>query len=240
MRDRIVVDMHAHILPAVDDGARSLEESCALLERAFSQGVRAVIATPHNSRRISTATLREKLAQVGEEFCGRHPDFKLYAGQEILFHEEMAGRLKGGELLTLADSRYILVEFDTGISYGSLYRGIRSLTSAGYWPILAHMERYGCLRQEKNLTDLTGSGCLFQMNYESLQGSRFKAEVRWCRRQVLKGGIHLLGTDMHRMDYRPPDLADALGWLEGHMEEGLIDDMTRGNPLRVIKGEGIQ
>lgn len=234
MEQRKIIDVHAHILPGIDDGAANLEESCRLLERAVSQGIISAVATPHDFARLKPDMLRELAAEVEKEFRRRYPDFTLYLGQEIFFHEEVPEKLKAGELLTLADTRYVLVEFATDVPYGSLYRGIRRLVTAGYLPILAHMERYACLRKEENLRDLEGSGCLFQMNYASLQGRRFQSDVRWCRRQVLEGRIHYLGTDMHRMDYRPPDIDGAMEWAERHVDEALLEEMTRENPLRML------
>lgn len=234
MEQKKIIDMHAHILPGVDDGAANLEESCRLLEKAVSQGIVGIIATPHDSREWKPAALRELAAEVEREFRRRCPDFSLYLGQEIFYHEEMPERLRAGELLTMADSRYVLVEFSTDVSYGSLHRGIRRLIGAGYLPVLAHLERYDCLRREENFHDLEENGCLFQMNYASLQGSRFRPDVRWCRRQVLVGRIHYLGTDMHRMRYRPPEIDGAMAWAEGHVEETLLGEMTWENPMQIL------
>lgn len=239
MKKRNIVDIHAHILPGVDDGAKNMRETCLLLQKAAEQGISAVIATPHNSTRIGTEQLRELTMQMEQEFGRQFPDFYLYTGQEIYFHEEMIGRLREGKLLTMADSRYVMVEFSPGVSYGSLHRGIRTLVSAGYWPVLAHVERYRCLRREENLRDLEESGCLFQMNYSSLTGGRFSGDVRWCRKQVLAGRIHFLGTDMHRMDFRPPEIDRAMEWLEKHVDEELLEEMIWGNPMHMIKKEGI-
>ena len=75
-----------------------------------------------------------------------NPDFQLYLGQENFYHEELTERLDQGEALTMAESRYVLVDFDPAVSYGQLMRGVRRLSEAGYWPILAHIERYFCLR----------------------------------------------------------------------------------------------
>lgn len=238
MEQRKIIDVHAHVLPGIDDGARNLEESCCLLERAVSQGISCVVATPHDSAHQKPEMLRKLTAEVEREFRRRYPDFALYLGQEIFFHEEVPEKLKAGELLTIADSRYVLVEFAVDVPYGSLCRGIRRLVTAGYFPVLAHMERYVCLRIERNLTDLEGSGCLFQMNYESLQGSRFRADVRWCRRQALAGRIQYLGTDMHRTDYRSPNIEGALEWAGRHMDEALLDEMTRKNPLHMLQAAG--
>ena len=234
-----IIDIHAHVLPGVDDGARTIVETCSLLRRAYAQGITSVIATPHYSRRRSSEesvkNLRELAEQVRQEVYRVLPEMRLYLGQELFYHEGLAEALKTGRALTMADSEYVLVEFEPSVSYESLYRGIRTLFSAGYRPVLAHIERYRCLRQEDHLADFIGSGCLFQMNYESLRGNRFQANVRWCRRQVLAGRIHMLGTDMHQKDFRPPDITGAWNWLEAHIGEDELEDITRRNALHFFK-----
>ena len=90
--------------------------------------------------------------------------------------------------------------------------------------------------EKKELLDI---GCKLQMNYDSIQGHWFSPEVRWCREQVKSGVIHFLGTDMHRSDYRPPQITEALKWLDGHIDAQQIWCITYQNALRVIKKETI-
>ena len=109
----------------------------------------------------------------------------------------------------MAESRYVLVEFDPAVSYGQLMRGVRRLSEAGYWPILAHIERNFCLR-EHGLEEIFSLGCYLQMNFASLQGHWYQKDVRWCRKQVEEGRIQFLGTDLHRTDFRPPVITEAV------------------------------
>lgn len=239
MEQRRMIDVHAHILPGVDDGARDVEETIRLLRFAISQGFEGVIATPHYSRRREITGLEELVEQVQQKIREECSEFTVYLGQETYYHEELPRRLKEGKAYTMAGSHYVLVEFDPDTSYENLFRGIRALSFAGYRPVLAHMERYGCLRKRGRLEELEDIRCVLQMNYESLQGSWLHPEVRWCRRQVQEGRIHLLGTDMHRMDYRPPDMGEAMRWLGRNVGEERIAAMTRENPLHIIKDEGM-
>lgn len=237
--ERSIIDMHAHVLPSVDDGARDLGESCRMLQAAAEQGVTAVIATPHYSRRGNNQRSRESFEQLQQELTNIMPKFQLYLGQETYYHEELPQRIREGFGFTMAGSRYVLVEFDPGESYNTIFRGIRRLVQAGYQPVLAHMERYIALRQTAHLSDLEGSGCLFQLNYESLTGSILSGETRWCRKQVLEGRIHMLGTDMHRMDYRPPQIDEAWKWMGKHLSPEEIRRITHDNPLHMIHNEAI-
>ncbi len=234
MNERKIIDVHAHIVPEVDDGARSIKESCRLLSLAAGQGIREVIATPHSFRGKRVEELKAVTEQIQKEMRYLYPDFTLHLGQENFYREELPARLREGKALTMTDSRYVLVEFDPEVTYDALYRGIHTLSSIGYLPVLAHVERYRCMRREERMEELTDKGCFLQMNYKSLQGRWYNKNVRWCRRQVTEGRIHLLGTDMHRTDFRPPVITEALGWLESHVDGEQLDAMTRKNPLKLI------
>lgn len=234
-----IIDMHCHILPGVDDGARTMEESMKLLEMAYRQGISSAVATPHyypghgdGGDAGKQEELRLALAgKVKEAF----PGFQIYPGHELYYHEGLADSLSAKKARTLADSPYVLVEFSTSASYGTIFRGVRSLAGVGYVPVVAHVERYRCLREGKNLQELLGCGCRLQMNFDSLQGNRFSPDTRWCRKQALEGRIFALGTDMHRLDFRPPDIRQALAWLEGYVEPSLRRQMLYENPASVIE-----
>ncbi len=231
-----IIDVHAHILPGVDDGAKDMNESMKMLLLAASQGITGVIATPHYSRRRVIHNLDQLAEELERRIRRFFPDFFVYLGQETYYHEGLSDRLRDGTALTMAGSRYVLVEFDITVSYEKLYQGIRKLLTAGYLPILAHIERYACLRT-MDTDELLSCGCVLQMNYESLDGHWLSSNVRWCRSQVKKGSIHLLGTDMHRLNHRPPEIEGAWRWLETHISPEDIERMTYQNPVRIIEKE---
>ncbi len=231
-----IIDVHTHILPGVDDGSPNMEESVRMLQLAAEQGITAVIATPHASRRSGAEKLKPLAAELRERIREVIPGFELYLGQETFYREDLPERLKSGNAISIEESRYVLVEFEPSVPYSRLYQGLRKLTESGYKPVLAHMERYRCLR-DAGCGELLSLGCKLQMNYESLQGHWFQKEVRWCRKQVQDGTIHLLGSDMHRMDFRPPNILPARTWLESHIDEAHLRRMQYENPLHLIQNE---
>lgn len=239
-QNKNLIDVHAHILPGADDGARTMDEACKLVKQARESGFRTIVVTPHYSRRRGAEGYAELAERLGEEIKRFDPEFQIFLGQETYYHEELVDRLKEGKALTMAGSRYVLVEFDTGASFHTMERAMRQFVTSGYVPVLAHMERYRCLRDEKNLESICGSGCLMQMNYESLEGHWFQSDVRWCRKQVKEGRIHFLGTDMHRTDYRPPEITKSMKWLNDHIDRHSLNDMTYRNARRMIKNEKIR
>ena len=143
-----LIDIHAHILPGVDDGSRGMEESETMLSMAYRQGIRRIIATPHYSRRRGSGGLAELADRLNARAQAIYGDFEILPGHETYYYEGLAEALKSGQALTLAGSRYVLVEFDPGVSYRQLYQGVRKLIMARYVPVLAHVERYLCLRDE--------------------------------------------------------------------------------------------
>jgi len=230
-----VIDIHTHILPGIDDGARTVEESLMLLEMAASQGIEAVVATPHDLRQRTYDDLMKRTEELQIKIREQLPDFNLYTGQETFYHDSLPDRLAEHRAWTLNGSPYVLVEFDPGVSYLQMHRGIRKLLDYGYWPVLAHVERYACLRDEGNLEDLLKCRCRLQMNFDSLKGSFLSMEARWCRKQILMGRIFLLGTDMHRLDFRPPDIREPLKWLDGHVDPLEVKRLVHDNAQSILE-----
>ena len=245
-----IIDVHCHVLPGVDDGSRDMKESIALLKSAYQQGVVSCIATPHYSRRSEDrdrcarqAALCRELQEAAKEAI--HPDFHVFFGQETYYHEELQDRIDGKVGWTIAGSRYVLVEFSPMTDYSMIRRGLRQVLGIGYVPILAHMERYPAIRervQERGgkttgIDELRSMGVILQMNYDSLTGSIFNREVRWCRDQVKRGIIDLMGSDMHRTDFRPPELTEPLKWMEKNLTKEMFLKITRENAVKVLLDE---
>lgn len=216
-----------------------MEESCELVKMAVKEGIHAVVATPHYSRKRETNGYRELAETLKAQVQKEYPEFQIYVGHELIYHDELAECLENERAFTMAGSRYVLVEFEPEISFQMMIQALRKVQNSAYIPILAHVERYACLKDPAKFQYVRECGCLFQMNYDSLVGFRFQKHVRWCRKYVKAGYIHFLGTDMHRVDNRPPKVCNAMKWLETHVDERLVNDMTYCNALRMINNERI-
>ena len=211
-----LIDIHAHIVFGVDDGARSLEESLKLIEMAVKQGVRAIIATPHNMPNLTCEEIFEKVNILNEKLKEESIECSIYTGQEIFYSKDTIDLLKKKKYLTLADSNYILVEFDPEVTFNYMKMATREMIFSGYIPIFAHVERYSALRKIKRLEEIRDMGALFQMNYGSLKGGIFNKNACWCKRQIKEGNISFMATDMHRIDSREPKVTDALSWISNN------------------------
>lgn len=232
-----LVDIHTHILPGIDDGADNWEMSLDMVRASWKAGVRTIIATPHylpwkkhNHTDDIELLCRELMYQCAER---EHLNMRILPGQEIFFHSDMAEGLRQGKILSLAYSRYILVEFETGASGHKILDGLDRLRGEGYYPILAHMERYASLRSGKWLQELKKREILLQMNMEAIEGMRFDPKVYWCRRQVAEGTVDFMASDMHNLTSRPPLRCDTLRWMEKHValsrRKCLFDGLPKGN-----------
>ena len=232
------VDIHCHILPGIDDGSRTIEESVELVRQAYAQGFRTFVATSHYSRRHDNPDIEGLAGDVRAAVQAVMPDVEVYPGHETSWHEELPDRIRSGQARRLAGSSYVLCEFSLSAPYNEIVRGLRSISETGCTPVLAHFERYAALRQEDRVSDIKRLGIVMQMNYEVLAGGGlFDANQKWCRQQVLRGITDLLGTDMHRTDFRPPDTTEAVKWLKKKLSYDHFDVLTRRNALHIIRNE---
>ena len=193
------VDMHAHILPGVDDGARTLQESIEMMNVAYEQGVRTIYATPHfgsGKEHYSKESLIEVFNQVKQEAKSIGNDgVELILGNELYYSHDILRALKEGEAFTMGSTRYVLVEFPYEIIYKELYNGLQMLINGGYRPILAHIERYTCLyKQFEYLYNLRELGVCLQVNTASVLPV-ISGEAMFCRKVIRQGLVQFLGSD---------------------------------------------
>lgn len=233
------IDIHAHILPGVDDGSRSMEETLRMVQTAYEQGIRTIIATPHyvpGGDNLPVEKLKGFQKQVQAEIVGLYPDMKLLLGNEIYYSGSAIELLRSKEALTLADSRYVLVEFSTRESYDLIYRGMGELIRAGYWPVLAHVERYRCLiKHEYRISDLIELGCYIQMNGDSVLGGILDSEAIYNRKLVRQGFVHFIGSDCHDDRIRIPCMKSAEKTLQKKCDEGSLKKLFYENPFKVLE-----
>ena len=237
-----IIDIHSHILPGIDDGAASAQEALRMLREAGKQGIREVVATPHYSRHFQNNRPQQILDLCTElqEAAGRHRlNVRIHPGQEIMYSENIPRMLAEGELLTMAGSRYVLVEFYPGTAYMEITRAVRMLVMEGFSPIIAHVERCHAVRDTERIEELTKQGALMQMNFTSVCGSWMDSSVRWCRKLLKEEYIHFMGTDMHNMSARRPETAEAVSWIRKRLDPGYMREILRDNAAKVIGNEKI-
>ena len=237
------IDIHSHILPGVDDGAVDMDMSMAMVDMAYNQGVRLMIATPHyypGHMRYPKEHLEEVYKKTISVIKEKYSDFTLLPGNEIYYSDEVVEKLRNKRIFTLADTRYVLLEFSTMAEYDYIAKAVRTVLEAGYYPILAHIERYACLwKNEKKVKELIRMGAYMQINAENFQGGIFSAERRYCTKLVQAGLIHFLGSDCHNISSRSPNYKQAADYLEGKLEPELFNDIFVKNPEKLLDNKYI-
>jgi protein-tyrosine phosphatase len=232
-------DIHTHILPQVDDGSSSIEETKEMLNVAVHEGVQTIIATPHYQCGIDQDNnrIKEIVALVQAEAYKINPNLKILLGNELYYSDSIVEDLKNKKALTLAGTRYILVEFSVYQSYDAIYMGLSNLIQAGYAPILAHVERYESLfKKEERIGELIKLGVYIQMNCSSLLGGIFHRENKYYKKLVKKGFVHFLSSDCHDSKYRTPLMYSM---LQKQFQDGELANILFENPRMLLDNKFI-
>jgi len=206
-------DMHCHILPEVDDGSRSMEESLKILEMEYNDGVTHILLTPHfryDMFETPLEKIREQYAALTAKVGERWPDMDLRLGCELHRSLDMAECLQEGKRLTLNGSRYVLLEFSGRDPRSMIFDRTRDLLNAGYIPILAHVERYPPLHDNPGLlAELKDMGAYLQVNVDTISGKDGIRQKWFARKLMKKDLIDFVGSDAHRSDTRIPGIKKA-------------------------------
>lgn len=197
-----MVDMHTHILYGVDDGSDSKEISNYLLNQAKENGIDKIVLTPHQNEELKRSDeLIERFNSFKEEFKDFNIDF--YLGSEIYYYQGMINDLDNKELLTMNNSKYVLVEFSTRMET-DIASIIYDLKVRGYNPIVAHIERYHYLKLE-DYDEIKKSGALIQVNSKSFLNKAYKKQLKYLLKNKL---IDFISSDCHNKT-RDLDFADT-------------------------------
>ena len=219
---RKVVDFHSHLLPAVDDGSKSLEESMQMLRMESAQGVKHVVATPHFYPQYDSPELflkRRKEAELRlREAMSREEGLPtLSVGAEVYFFHGISESDVLSEL-TIDQNRCILIEMPGAPWSESMYRELENLyVKRGLIPIIAHVDRYiGRFRTYGIPRRLARLPVMVQANAEFFTT---KSTSAMALRMLKAGMIHLIGSDCHNLNSRKPNVGDALDVIRARLGE---------------------
>lgn len=235
------IDIHSHILPGIDDGAKTKEASMEMLRTAYEHGTRGIIATPHLHYRKGQASpekIRSLVQEIRQAAAEEEIDIKLYPGNELYYTQELLETVKAGGALTLADSDYVLLEFSPDSEARRIKNAVYEFLNAGYFPVIAHMERYSTFIKNIDFAEeILQMGAYFQINAESLTGIAGWNRKRFSRMVLKSGMIHFIGSDMHDLKKRIPVLQTAADWVEKKYGSGEAADYFRNNPSMILENK---
>ena len=239
-----MVDTHMHLIPGVDDGAMTVSVSLGMISDAWNQGIRTICATPHSSAfdgspERTRKRFYELLNVVEQVFLPReYPGLTILPGCELLCDiyamKEILEKLRTGIYPTMNGTKYVLTEFSSWGTAEEALAGAKALAEAGYFPIIAHMERYSYLRDTDSVEVLWAMGCRIQVNAYSLCEEQDPAIRAFARQLIREKRVDFLGTDAHSTSHRPPSAASGLDWLYETCEKPYADAVACANAERLI------
>jgi protein-tyrosine phosphatase len=236
-----MIDLHCHILPGIDDGAADFSVSLAMARASVADGVTIVACTPHilpglyhNSGpqiRQATDDLQHALDQQDIPLC-------LVAGADVHMVPDFVAGLRVGSLLSLADSRYVLVEPPHHVAPLRLEDLFFNLLAAGYVPILTHPERLTWLKSHYPAIErLVRNGVWLQITAGSLAGAFGRNAQYWAERLLDEGCVHILATDAHDVRRRSPNLSKGRDLAARRVGDAMAEHLVVTRPRGVLSNE---
>lgn len=241
-----MIDIHSHIVFDVDDGPQSRGESKVLLEEAYAQGVRTIVSTSHR-RKGMFETPEDKIAanfrevkQLAQEIG---PDLTILYGAEIYFSGDALEKLEKDLIPRLNGTRYALIEFSMNTPYRDIHSALSKILLLGITPVIAHIERYHALENdEKRVKELINMGCYTQINSSSvlkpkLFGDAHKFMKKRAAYFLEKNLVHVVASDMHNLDNRPPFMKEAYELITKKYGRDRARDLFETNPAKILRDQ---
>ncbi len=237
------VDIHNHILPGIDDGAKNMQETTQMIRIAYEEGIRSILVTPHYNvnRPYSTKEeIQEAFLKVKEHIEKSYEDLSLYVGNEVFYSTEIEEYYENEDILLLAGTRYTLVEFMPNDSYDHIRAGLNNIIMLGYTPVLAHFERYFNLVESMNrVEELKNMGVIIQANAQSILGNYGTTIKKQLKGYLKKNLIDIVATDAHSPRSRAPRLREVSDLLARKYGKDYMQAILIDNPQKIVSGEYI-
>lgn len=240
-----MIDLHCHILPGVDDGAETLEDSIAMAKVAIEQGITHVMCTPHHQNGVylnPASKVIPLVAKLQKELDDRGLDLTVLEGQEVRIFGELLESIEKNEIIfTDLDNTYVLIEFPTALVPNFAEDVLFSLRSFGYVPVIVHPERNSAIRKDPNLLlPFLEMGVLTQLTAPSVVG-KFGKSIQKTSFQLLDHNmVHMVASDAHGINKRNFYLKEAYETIASKYGQERVaamqqvaKDLVNGDPVTV-------
>ncbi len=238
-----MIDLHTHILPAIDDGSKDWDESLEMVREGANDGIKTIVATPHHMNGVyknERNEIIELMFQLNHLIKEEGLDVKVLPGQEIRVYEQFVADLKKGRLLTFNDRhKYVFLEFPYDRVPVGADQLIFDIQLAGYVPIIPHPERNHDLRDNPiKLYNLVKRGALTQLTAGSLLGL-FGKEAKSFSEEIIEYNLaHMIASDAHHVGKRGVKLSEAYQSIN-KMFGSQIESYFKENANSIIEGRDI-
>lgn len=238
-----MIDIHCHILPEVDDGSRSLNESIEMALIAREQGIKKIVNTSHyhpDFRYKKGEELLKELKDFNNVLKENMIDIEVLIGNEIYYTKDLIKQIDELDFYTLNNSRYILIELPPTNFPSDLCNIVYELKEKNYIPVFAHVERYIEVQENPDLIyDVINAGAIIQINSHSILGKSGKELQRTCDTLINRNMVHVVGTDAHRSKRRTPIFLDAYKYVCEKYSKGIADNLFVKNNNAIINNEDL-
>jgi protein-tyrosine phosphatase len=235
-----LIDIHSHVLFGLDDGARTLEDSLAMVRMAAEHGTTDLVATPHANLqyRFEPERIAERIAEVRQASGGA---LRLYTGCDFhLNYENIQDAIDHPRKYTINQQSYLLVEFSELLIFKNTDEIFARLSDAGMTPVITHPERNGLLRQRVELiAKWVEQGARVQLTAQSLTGKFGRNAKDFSRELLNRRLVHVVASDGHDCERRPPRMDQARTWLRVEYGEELAEALCVTNPGAALSGEAM-
>lgn len=240
-----MIDIHTHILFNVDDGSDTITESVALIRFAAKSGVTGIILTPHytgNSKEdYKNENVEKNFQELVKEVKERNIDVNLYLGNEVAVYGNICEILEDGKAKTLANSRYMLIEFPMQASVNYCLDTVYEMRVRNITPIIAHPERCECFRKDITIVEkAVEEGALFQVNLGSVFGDHGRIAKKIAKKLLKEDLVHFIATDTHRAFSNKYEMLEKrLHRLNRFIGKEKVIKITTINQQKVLNNEEI-
>lgn len=212
-----MIDIHCHILPGVDDGAQTIEDSLDMAKEAVKEGISSIIATPHHNH--SYQNTKSEIITAVQELNNRLNEeavpLKVLPGQEVRIYGEIIEGIKSGEILSLSETQYLFLEFPSNHVPRYAERLLFDIQLQGLIPIIVHPERNKQLMEQPDLLyQFVEKGALTQVTASSLCGY-FGKNIKKFSLQLIEANLtHFIASDAHNVNNRNFKMAEAFDLID--------------------------
>jgi protein-tyrosine phosphatase len=232
------IDLHCHILPYVDDGAMTKEDSDALLDMFMDQEVSTICCTPHLRKDMfetSDEDVKKQLTRLKRRAKAKDLDVKFFLTREYHADALFLEHLKKRDLLCLGEDKTILIEFSHTHTKENIRNCVKRIKKFGYSPLIAHLERYPALYNDLEYVEkLIGLGAKVQVNAGSILGREGRRQALWARKLLKADLVHVVASDAHDTQYRPPELEKCSQYLEKKFGAEYANRLLYENPKKIL------
>lgn len=236
-----MIDMHSHIIPSIDDGSSSVQETFNMIKEAKKSGFTDIICTSHflldyyEPAPQEIIFWKDKLQQVLEY---KNVDVNLHSGMEIYISNKLEQLIKENKVLTLDESRYMLIELPLSTSINYLDHILFALQSLSIKPIIAHPERYKCVQDDPGLVqEYIDKGALIQCNYGSILELYGKKAKQTIKILLKENQVDFLGSDCHTENTIYPIIPHAIKKIKKIIGNEAFYKISTENPKKVLNNQ---